>query len=121
MRCRGVSSLKGFNASNLFGMPFVYERAFVVLFLRFLLSLTHAVLSVLIMVRVTRSYVPGHQLGVARAQHLGQNSCFAQQPPRGWLRAAQHAILGAYAKKNLEPFFSNSPEAIKKKIFFFII
>ena len=32
---------------------------------------------------------------VALAQHLSQNSRFAQQPPRGWLRAAQHAILGA--------------------------
>ena len=63
---------------------------------------------------------------VARVQHLGQNSRFAQQPPRGWLRAAQHAILGEHfspaAKKNvarlffavggkkLGPFFSNSPE-----------
>ena len=62
---------------------------------------------------------------VARAQHLGQNSRFAQQAPR----AAQPAILGArhfspqaQAKKHvarlffavrreivLEPFFSNSP------------
>ena len=32
---------------------------------------------------------------VARAQHLGQNSRFAQQPPRGWLRTAHHAILCA--------------------------
>ena len=32
---------------------------------------------------------------VVLAQHLGQNSRFAQKPPRGWLRAAQHAILGA--------------------------
>ena len=32
---------------------------------------------------------------VARAQYLGQNSRFAQQPPQGWLRTAQHAILGA--------------------------
>ena len=31
---------------------------------------------------------------VARAQHLVQNSRFAQQPPRGWLRAAQNASLG---------------------------
>ena len=31
-----------------------------------------------------------------RAQYLGQNSSrFAQQPPRGWLRAAQHAIQRA--------------------------
>ena len=32
---------------------------------------------------------------VARAQHLGQHNRFAQQSPRGWLRAAQNAILGA--------------------------
>ena len=31
----------------------------------------------------------------ALAQHWSQNSRFSQQPPRGWLRAAQHAILGA--------------------------
>ena len=52
---------------------------------------------------------------VARAQHLGQNGRFAQQTPRGWLRAAQHAILGAQhfspqAKKN----------AVKWGIFFLI-
>ena len=29
---------------------------------------------------------------VARAQHVGQNSRFAQQPPLGWLRAGQLAI-----------------------------
>ena len=47
---------------------------------------------------------------VARAQHLGQNSRFTQQPLRGWLRAAQHAILGAQhfspqAKKNVARLF----------------
>ena len=63
---------------------------------------------------------------VARAQHLGQNSRFAQQPPQGWLRAAQHVILGAQhfspqlrvffwplrRKKKLGPFFSTSPQVI---------
>ena len=48
---------------------------------------------------------------VARAQHLGQNGRFAQQQPlRGWLRAAQHAIFGALhfslqAKKQIGPLF----------------
>ena len=47
---------------------------------------------------------------VARAHHLGQNNRFAQQPPRGWLHAAQHAILGAQqfspkAKKNVARLF----------------
>ena len=33
---------------------------------------------------------------VARAQRSkGQNHRFAQQPPRGWLRAAKGAIFGA--------------------------
>ena len=32
---------------------------------------------------------------VALAQHSGQNSLSAQQPPQGWLPLAQHAILGA--------------------------
>ena len=32
---------------------------------------------------------------VALAQHSGQNSRSAQQPPQGWLPLAQHAILGA--------------------------
>ena len=46
---------------------------------------------------------------VARAQHLGQNGRFAQQPPRGC--AAQHAIFGAQhlspqaRKKNMRAFF----------------
>ena len=30
---------------------------------------------------------------VARAQLLGQNSRFAQKPPRGWVRAARHAFF----------------------------
>ena len=43
---------------------------------------------------------------VALAQHLGQNSRFAQQTPLGWLCADQHAILDAQhfspqANKNL--------------------
>ena len=48
---------------------------------------------------------------VARAQYSGQNSRFAQQqPPRGWLRAARHAMLGAQhfspqAKKNIARLF----------------
>ena len=42
---------------------------------------------------------------VARAQHLGQNSRFAQQPPIGWLRAAQHAIFGAQHFRRRRKFF----------------
>ena len=47
---------------------------------------------------------------VKRAQHLGQNGRFTQQPPRGWLRAAQHAFFGAqrfspHAKKNVARLF----------------
>ena len=66
---------------------------------------------------------------VAQAQHLGQNSRFAQQQPRGWLRAAQHAILGAQhfspqaiffvartffavGEKKKWGLFSTSPEAL---------
>ena len=42
---------------------------------------------------------------------MGQNSRFAQQPPRGWLRAAQHAILGAQ-------HFSPQAKAIVARRFF---
>ena len=50
-----------------------------------------------------------------RAQYLGQNSSrFAQQPPRGWLRAAQHAIqratFFAAGEKRCASFFL--PESI---------
>ena len=48
---------------------------------------------------------------VAQAQHLVQNRRCAQQPPRGWLRAAQHAILGAQ-------HFSPQAKAIVARRFF---
>ena len=48
---------------------------------------------------------------VARAQHLGQNSHFAQQPPRGWLRSAQPAVFGVqhFSEKKMKHLFSKSP------------
>ena len=60
---------------------------------------------------------------VALAQHLGQNICFAQQPPRGWLRAAQNAIWGAqYFRRRrkivLRPLFCRMREG--KGIFFLL-
>ena len=64
-------------------------------------------------------------VAVALAQQLGRNSRFAQQPPRGWLRAAQHAILGAQHFWPQTIFFvaaSFSPQATKKNwVFFFLI
>ena len=42
---------------------------------------------------------------VALAQHLGHNRCYTQQPPRGWLPLAQHAILGAQDFFHRRPFF----------------
>ena len=43
-------------------------------------------------------HAPRQQLAVALLSrgkhHFGQNGLFTQQPPRGWLRAAQHAICG---------------------------
>ena len=70
----------------------------------------------------------------ARAQHLGQNTCsrFAQQPPRGWMCAAQHAIFGAQhfspqaerllrvffsGKKNWGPFIYFAGGVLKKSLF----
>ena len=55
-------------------------------------------------------YKTGYSLAVTLAQHLDQNSRLAQQPPRGWLRSAQHAMLGAQhfspkAKHCVEAFF----------------
>ena len=69
---------------------------------------------------------------VARAQHLGPNGRFAQQLPRGWLRAAQHAIFGAQhfspqaerllrvffsGKKNWGPFIYFAGGVLKKSLF----
>ena len=53
---------------------------------------------------------------VALAQNFGQNSHFPQQPRRAWLRAAQHAILGAQrffpqARKNVAVFFVRRTKA----------
>ena len=52
------------------------------------------------------------------AQHFGQNIRFAQPPPRGWLRAAQHTTLSADLYSRQARFlllFFFSPE-LKKKI-----
>ena len=57
----------------------------------------------------TRAFIS--HCAVARAQHLGQNSRFAQQPPRDWLRAAQQAILGAQ-------HFSQQVKKIVARLFF---
>ena len=55
---------------------------------------------------------------------MGQNSRFAQQPPRGWLRAAQHAILGAQhfwlqAKKNVVRLSFAVEKAFGALLFYF--
>ena len=42
---------------------------------------------------------------IARTQHLGQRNRFVQQSPRGWLRATQHAIVGAQHFSRLVALF----------------